>query len=93
VRPVTGPVQRGVKIKYVVYAAEAMSSTYPKPKVRVTAPGLAVKVWSTYKQADGGFYANITVPLTAGTGTVHFRVQGTDANGVVQYTDYYFPLQ
>jgi flagellar hook assembly protein FlgD len=93
VRPATGPVVRGVKVKYFMYAAELMSTTVVKPKLRVYAPGLAVKVWSTYKQADGGFYANVTVPLTAGTGTVQFRVQGTDRNGVVQYTDYFFPLQ
>ena len=93
VRPTTGAVQRGVKVKYVVYSAEPLSSSYPKPKIRVSAPGVDLKVWSTYKQADGGFYANITVPLTAQTGTVQMRVQGTDANGVVQYTDYSFPLQ
>ncbi len=93
VRPVTGPVVRGVKVKYTMYSAELLSTTIVKPKVRVYAPGLAVKVWGTYKQADGGFYTSITVPLTAGAGTVQFRVQGTDRNGVVQYTDYFFPLQ
>ena len=93
VRSTNGAIQRGVKLKYLVYSAEPLSASYPKPKVRVTAPGLALKIWGTYKQSDGGFYANITVPTTAGNGTVHFRVQGTDANGVIQYTDYYFPLQ
>ncbi len=95
VRPATvsGPVVRGVKVKYTMYSAELLSTTLVKPKLRVYAPGLAVKVWGTYKQADGGFYASVTVPLTAGTGTVQFRVQGTDRNGVVQYTDYFFPLQ
>lgn len=93
VQPVSGPVVRGVKVKYFVYSAELLSTSQVKPKVRVTAPGLKVKQWGTYKQADGGFYVNIKVPLTAGTGTVQFRVQGTDRNGVVQYTDYFFPLQ
>jgi hypothetical protein len=92
-RPTTGPVVRGVKVKYLIYSAELLSTSAQKPKVRVYAPGLPVKVWSTYKQSDGGFYANVNVPNTAGAGTVQFRVQGTDRNGVVQYTDYFFPLQ
>jgi len=90
---VPAPVVRGVKVRYTIYSAELLSTSMVKPKVRVYAPGLKVKVWGTYKQADGGFYTNIKVPLTAGTGTVQFRVQGKDRNGVVQYTDYFFPLQ
>ena len=92
-RAVPGPVVRGVKVKHFIYAAEPMSALNPKPKVRVYAPGLSVKVYRTYKQADGGFYVNINVPLTAQPGTVQMRVQGKDANGILQYTDYFFPLQ
>ncbi len=92
-RAVPGPVVRGVKVKHVTFSAETLSSSFPKPKIRVYAPGVAVKVWKTTKASDGSFFANITVPLTAQAGTVQMRVQGTDANGVVQYTDYFFPLQ
>jgi hypothetical protein len=89
-RAVAGPVVRGVKVKHVVLSAEPLMG---KPKVRVYAPGLAVKVWRMYAQAGGGWYAKIVVPTTAQAGTVQMRVQATDANGVVQYTDYFFPLQ
>lgn len=92
-RAVPGAVVRGEKVKTWTFSAEPLSATYKKPKIRVYAPGLAVKVYKTTKAADGSFFANVTVPLTAQAGTVQMRVQGTDANGVVQYTDYFFPLQ
>jgi flagellar hook assembly protein FlgD len=87
---VPGPVQRGVKVKYLISSAEPLTG---KPKVRVFAPGLAVKVWTTAKVAGGGFQVSIKVGAAAQAGTVQMRVQGTDSTGAVQYTDYFFPLQ
>lgn len=87
------PFVRGTKVKVTVYSAETLSSLTPKPKVRVTLPGLAATTYATTKQADGGFYVTVKFPTTAQAGTAQVRVQGTDANGAVQYTDYSFPLK
>ena len=83
---------RGTKVKFTIYSAETLSSLTPKPKLRVTLPGLAVKVYATTKQADGGFYVTVNFPTTAQAGTALFRVTGTDANAVAQFTDYSFNL-
>jgi flagellar hook assembly protein FlgD len=89
---VPAPFVRGTKVKFTIYSAETLSSLTPKPKLRVTLPGLAVKVYATTKQADGGFYVTVNFPTTAQAGTALFRVTGTDANAVAQYTDYSFNL-
>lgn len=86
------PFVRGTKVKFTVYSAEPLSSTTPKPKVRVTLPGLTAKVYGTTKQADGGFYVTVTFPTTAQAGTAQFRVTGTDTGAGSQYTDYFFQL-
>jgi flagellar hook assembly protein FlgD len=88
-----GPFTRGTKVKFTVYSAEPMSSAAPKPKVRVTLPGLAVKTYSTTKQADGGFSVTVNFVATAAAGTAQFRVTGNDANGVAQFSDYSFQVQ
>jgi flagellar hook assembly protein FlgD len=88
----TAPFVRGTKVKVTVYSAEALSSLTPKPKVRVTLPGVSALTYATTKQADGGFYVTVSFATTAQAGAAQFRVQGTDANGNVQYTDYSFPL-
>jgi len=87
-----GPYTRGAKVVFTVYSAETLSSTLPKPKVKVTLPGLLAKTYSTTKQTDGSFKVTVTFTTTAQAGTAQFHVFGTDANGVVQYTDYSFQL-
>ena len=57
------PFTRGTKVKFTVYSAEPLMSTTPKPKVKVTLPGLAAKVYSTTKLADGGFSVTVNVPV------------------------------
>jgi hypothetical protein len=70
-----------------------MSTLVPKPKLRVTLPGLAAKVYSTTKLASGGFTVTVNFQTTAQAGTAQLRVTGTDVNNVAQYTDYTFQLK
>jgi len=90
---VATPFVRGTKAKFFVYTAEPLLA---KPKVKVFAPGVAVKTYSTSVIAGGGgWFVTVTFPATATAGTVQLRVQGTDtaAGAVLQFSDYYFPLQ
>jgi flagellar hook assembly protein FlgD len=87
-----GPYVRGTKVVFVVYSAETLSSTTPKPKIKVTLPGLAAKTYSMTKQADGSFKATVTFTATAQAGSATFHVFGTDANAALQYTDYTFQV-
>ena len=90
---VATPFVRGTKAKFFVYTAEPLLA---KPKVKVFAPGLAPKTYSTSLIAGGGgYFVTVNFPATAGAGTIQLRVQGTDtgAGAVLQMTDYFFPLQ
>ncbi len=87
-----GPFTRGAKVKFTVYSAEPLISTTPKPKIRVTLPGLAAKTYTTTKQSDGGFYVTVTFTATAQAGTAQFHVTGTDTGGQAQFTDYSYQL-
>jgi flagellar hook assembly protein FlgD len=84
------PLKKGAKVKFYVYTAEPLSA---RPKVRVTWPGLAPKTFSTSAVAGGGYSVAITMPATAQSGQVQFRVQGTDTGAKWQFTDYFMPLQ
>ena len=42
---------------------------------------------------SGGYSVAITMPATAQSGQVQFRVQGTYTGAKFQFTDYYMPLQ
>jgi len=86
----TMPLKKGAKVKFFVYTAEPLSA---RPKIKVTWPGLLPKTFSTSAVATGGYSVAITMPATAGTGQVQFRVQGTDTGAKFQFTDYYMPLQ
>jgi len=90
---VATPFVRGTKAKFFVYTAEPLLA---KPKVKVFAPGLLPKTYSTSLIAGGGgYFVTVTFPATAGAGNIQLRVQGTDtgAGAMLQYTDYFFPLQ
>ncbi len=89
---VAAPFTRGTKVKFFVYSAESLSTLYPKPKVKVTLPGLAAKTYRTTKQAGGGFYVTVKFVATANAGTAQFHVMGTDSNGQAQFTDYSFQV-
>jgi flagellar hook assembly protein FlgD len=89
----SAPFTRGTKVKFTIFNAEPMSTLVPKPKLRVTLPGLAAKVYSTTKLATGGFTVTVNFQTTAQAGTAQLRVTGTDVNNVAQYTDYTFQLK
>ncbi len=85
------PFVRGTKAKFFVYTAEPLAA---KPKVKVFAPGLAVKTYGVKPIAGGGgYFVTINFPAGASAGTIQLRVQGTDTGAQFQMTDYYFPLQ
>ncbi len=86
------PFVRGKKVQFTIWSAEPLSSSYPKPKLRVTLPGLSPKTYSTTKNADGSFSVTVGLPGTAQAGVASFRVVGTDAANIVQFTDYAFQL-
>ena len=89
---VAAPFTRGTKVKFTIFSAEPLVSTTPKPKVKVTLPGLAAKVYSTTKVATGGFSVTVTFQSTAQAGTATFHVTGTDTGGQAQFSDYSFQL-
>jgi flagellar hook assembly protein FlgD len=89
---VSAPFTRGTKVKFTIFSAEPLISTTPKPKVRVTLPGVAVKTYGTTKLATGGWTVTISFPTTAQAGTAQFRVTGTDTGSQAQYSDYTFQL-
>lgn len=88
---VATPFVRGAKVKFTVNTAEPLTGN---PKVKVYAPGLAVKTYKTKVIAGGGGYTvTITFAAAGQAGTVQMHVQGTDTGAQAQWTDYYFPLQ
>jgi flagellar hook assembly protein FlgD len=89
---VAAPFTRGTKVKFTIFSAEPLVSTTPKPKVKVTLPGLAAKVYGTTKVATGGFSVTVTFQSTAQAGTATFHVTGTDTGGQAQFSDYSFQL-
>jgi len=86
------PFTRGTKVKFTIYSAEPLISTTPKPKVKVTLPGLVAKVYSTTKVAGGGFTVTVNFQSTAQAGTASFHVTGTDSGSQAQFSDYTFQL-
>jgi flagellar hook assembly protein FlgD len=86
------PFVRGTKVKFVVYTAEPLSA---RPKVKVTAPGLLAKTYSTtaVKNTPGAYSVTVTFATTGQAGTVQFRVQGTDTGTQFQYSDFAYQLQ
>lgn len=89
---VQAPFTRGTKVKFTIYTAEPLISATPKPKLKVTLPGLAAKTYSTTKVA-GGFTVTVKFQATAKAGTATMRVTGTDSGGQFQYTDFTFQLK
>ena len=83
---------RSTKVKFVVYTAEPLSA---RPKVKVTAPGLLAKTYSTtaVKNTPGAYSVTVTFATTGQAGTVQFRVQGTDTGTQFQYSDFAYQLQ
>jgi flagellar hook assembly protein FlgD len=88
----SAPYTRGTKVKFTIYSAETLSSTTPKPKLKVTLPGMAAKVYTTKKVAGGGFTVTVNFQAAAQAGTATFHVTGTDSNGQAQFSDYTFQL-
>jgi flagellar hook assembly protein FlgD len=89
---VTGPLTRGTKVTFVINSAETLISTTPKPKVKVTWPGVTAKTFKTTKLADGSFKVTMTIPAGAQPTSALFHVFGTDTNGQAQFSDYTLQL-
>lgn len=90
IKPSDATPGRGQTVTVTVTTAEALVAS---PRVTISQPGIAAWSVSTVRLSSITYRATVKLKTGGSTGTVAFKVAGTDAGGATQSTRRTFPLQ